>query len=1389
MRHTLLLHHGIPARNLSVVILVLGPLLWLPCLWAASPITPSGLHTQVSDPITLPANHIQYDITGGTRPGGAGGTNLFHSFGDFSVPTNNIANFLNAGSVDLNGNVLAPNLPTSNILGRVTGVDPSAIFGTIQTNGTGGFGNANLFLMNPHGFLFGPNATVNVGGMMTFTTADYLRFQGTDTLFNKVSTPESLNLLSTVPVAAFGFLGSNPAAIAIQGSTLQVAQGQSLSFLGGNEGFKYIDPDTGIRSSTTVSDGVTMTEGTLLAPGGQVNIASVASPGEILVGTLAQAANINGQTFGALGSIQVSQRSNIDVSGDGGGTVLIRGGQFVLDNSTISANVTDSGPIIAGVESIGHGIDIVVRQDAVIQNGAILQTNVMGNASPSVQYSGVHVKADRIEILGSQDFENFPVTGIFSSVAQDNTGGSSGDIKLEANSILVREFGTFTTFLEAGTDGAGNSGNILMKARGNLEMDGVVFVDTFSGDSASGNAGSIEFTSTRGNILLTNGPNVYSQNGVFSSGSVGSIAVNAPNGDIHLTGSPDFISSAIYTHIDGIGPNAGKGGIQLSAKNLIIENSGIQIDNFTHFQPGDLTVNLTGKLSLSGADSPSTLLTTTRRSAQSADLNITAPDIILADGSRVSTETYRDGDGGTLNIFTQHLKLTSKAQITSGSIFNPNLFTGDPLETPSGAGGTITIQGLQSPAESVLIDGAGSGILTDTEGTGAGGSIFVNANSVTLQNGGTLSVATSGTAPTARGGTITVEGNRVQLNSAATITAATSGPANAGEVLVRSDTFSINEGATISAQSTGSGNAGNVTIQGHASPADSAVISGFDENFNPSGIFTDTQATGAGGNIHISAKSIALQDSGTLSATTSGTASTATGGAIMIDAETLSMDGATITAETGADNSGRAGNVTISAKTIETANFSFITTVSKGIGQAGDISLKATDRISLIDSFVNSDTFPSLTSTKAGDGGLIHLHAPMIDLQSTLLGAVTTGAGNAGNLLLEAQQLNIQASEFGKPFNTGSELKAQTQSSGNAGAITIRGLGGEGSSADIVTLTDASRLSSRTSDTGDAGNISIAAAQLTLSEGANLSSSTESGIGTGGSINLFAESFTMQTGGTLLATTSGTDTTATGGSITVKATDQVIMTSGASITANSTGPGDAGNISIKAGQQFEMRDSSITTTATKASGGNIDIQAVNRVHLVNSPISASVADGRGGGGNISIDPQFVILQNSQILAKAADGQGGAITITTNLFLPDANSIVNADANPGSGVNGTVTIQSPNAPASGHIQPLDKSPLQATSLLNQRCAALAGGEFSSFTVAGRDSLPTEPGSWLASPLTIGLTKTGDTLTEKGGGHAGINDITDEPAQLSLRQIAPAGFLTQVFAVDLSAGCTS
>src|SRR5215813_3139842 len=101
---------GTPTLLLSLVFQVLG--LFLPGILAilseavaAAPITPSGLNTQVNLAPTPPPGKVQYDITGGTRPGG--GTNLYHSFGDFNVPNNNIANFLNTpvnGSLPLTSN-------------------------------------------------------------------------------------------------------------------------------------------------------------------------------------------------------------------------------------------------------------------------------------------------------------------------------------------------------------------------------------------------------------------------------------------------------------------------------------------------------------------------------------------------------------------------------------------------------------------------------------------------------------------------------------------------------------------------------------------------------------------------------------------------------------------------------------------------------------------------------------------------------------------------------------------------------------------------------------------------------------------------------------------------------------------------------------------------------------------------------------------------------------------------------------------------------------------------------------------------------------------------------------------------------------------------------------
>ena len=144
--------------------------------------------------------------------------------------------------------------------------------------------------------------------------------------------------------------------------------------------------------------------------------------------------------------------------------------------------------------------------------------------------------------------------------------------------------------------------------------------------------------------------------------------------------------------------------------------------------------------------------------------------------------------------------------------------------------------------------------------------------------------------------------------------------------------------------------------------------------------------------------------------------------------------------------------------------------------------------------------------------------------------------------------------------------------------------------------------------------------------------------------------------------------------------------------------------------------------------------APDMIQLVNSNIRTSVA-GSGtdtAGGNINVDPQFVVLQNSQILAQAFAGTGGAITITaTSAFISDPLSIVNASST--LGISGTVNIQSPLQNVGGELTALTQEFSSAAALLAQQCAARAAdGKFSTFVVAAREGLPIEPGGFLASP---------------------------------------------------------
>ncbi|MBE9211471.1 filamentous hemagglutinin N-terminal domain-containing protein [Plectonema cf. radiosum LEGE 06105] len=150
-----------------------------------------------------------FTITGGTQID----ANLFHSLQKFGLNENQIADFVT-------------NPGTQNVLGRITGGDASVINGLIKITGS----DANLFLMNPAGIIFGSGARLDVPGSFTATTANGIGFG--NKWFNASGANNYVELIGEPN--SFAFTMSEPGAIANDGfGNLAVKTGKNLTFLGG----------------------------------------------------------------------------------------------------------------------------------------------------------------------------------------------------------------------------------------------------------------------------------------------------------------------------------------------------------------------------------------------------------------------------------------------------------------------------------------------------------------------------------------------------------------------------------------------------------------------------------------------------------------------------------------------------------------------------------------------------------------------------------------------------------------------------------------------------------------------------------------------------------------------------------------------------------------------------------------------------------------------------------------------------------------------------------------------------------------------------------------------------------------------------------------------------
>lgn len=204
---------------------------------------------QITPDATLPVNSAVtrqgdiWEITGGTQAGG----NLFHSFEQFSIPTNGTAFFNNA-------------LDIQNIFSRVTGVSRSNIDGVIRANGT-----ANLFLLNRNGIVFGRNAQLDIGGDFFGSTANSLKFSDGASFGVTGSQVEPLLTISRPIGLQFGAQANpivNRSQIKNRGQTvgLQVQPGKTIALIGGD---------------------VILEGGYLTAEGGRIELGSVADNSKV----------------------------------------------------------------------------------------------------------------------------------------------------------------------------------------------------------------------------------------------------------------------------------------------------------------------------------------------------------------------------------------------------------------------------------------------------------------------------------------------------------------------------------------------------------------------------------------------------------------------------------------------------------------------------------------------------------------------------------------------------------------------------------------------------------------------------------------------------------------------------------------------------------------------------------------------------------------------------------------------------------------------------------------------------------------------------------------------------------------------------------------------------
>ncbi|OQY59882.1 MAG: hypothetical protein B6245_04235, partial [Desulfobacteraceae bacterium 4572_88] len=236
---------------------------------------------------------------------------------------------------------------------------------------------------------------------------------------------------------------------------------------------------------------------------------------------------------------------------------------------------------------------------------------------------------------------------------------------------------------------------------------------------------------------------------------------------------------------------------------------------------------------------------------------------------------------------------------------------------------------------------------------------------------------------------------------------------------------------------------------------------------------------------------------------------------------------------------------------------------------------------------------------------------------------------------------------------------------------------------------------------GDADRITITADTLTMTGDSRITTSTE-GHGNAGDIMLKVNRLDIGDGASVVSESSSEIFGGSAGTITVNAADSVRLGG----------------------------EKALSTDAKGAGGGKIDVTAGNEIYLLNGGISSSVLIGVGKGGDVTAESEFVIMNHGDIKAKAQDGDGGAIFIRAENFLKSSDSVLDPSSKRGN--DGTIKIEAPDIDVAGDLTVPGGDSIDASKWLPKACSERDAEAYSEFFVMGKDATPDPPNDIQASP---------------------------------------------------------